>query len=286
MVMMRFLRKLRRAILRDAIDDVGAMMAYYAILAVFPMVLFVLTLAMLVLPAHSISAGVGVALETAPSSVRSAVASQVDVLAEHARAGLAFGTMVFAVWGASRGTSGLMLALNRLFERTETRSWLRRQTIAIALTIGVAVLLVIALGLLVVGPLIGRVVQNRYGLGGVFDLTWGVGRWIGAGLLVMVVWAAAYRFLPDTDAPFRIFTPGAFAGVALWLGISRLFGLYLDHFATYASIYGALATAVIFLTWLWLSAIALLLGAEINQVLATSRSDHGTTVSLRMKIAF
>jgi membrane protein len=280
--MITFLRKLGRAVVRDAIDDVGAMMAYYAILATFPMLLFVVTLAVLVLPTHTIVEGANVALATAPSGARSLVTSQVETLAQHARAGFAFGTVVFAVWGASRGASGLMLTLNRLFGTTETRSWLRRQAIAVALTIGVAVLLVIALGLLVVGPTLGHVVANRLGFGGAFHLIWGAGRWLGAGLLVMVVWALAYRFLPDTDAPFRIFTPGTLVGVGLWLGISRLFGLYLDHLASYASIYGALGTAVIFLTWLWLSSIALLLGAEINVVLARSRSDL-TVVSLRVR---
>lgn len=86
-----------------------------------------------------------------------------------------------------------------------------------------------------------------------------------AGLLVMVVWALAYRFLPDTDAPFRIFTPGAVVSVGLWLGISRLFALYLDHVGSYTSIYGALGGAVTVLTWLW-------------------RSEHGASESRRSSV--
>jgi membrane protein len=285
--MKTFLRKLGRAVMHDAIDDVGAMAAYYAILAVFPLLLFVMTLAVLVLPAHSIAEAADLALAAVPSSVRSLVSSQVDTMARHARAGFAFGTVLFAVWGASRGASGLMVALNRLFRRTETRTWFRRQAIAIALTIGLAVLLVMALGLLVVGPMIGHALAARFGLGSVFDLAWSVGRWAGAGLLMMVVWAVAYRFLPDTDAPFRVFTPGALVGVSLWLGISWLFGLYLDHFASYATIYGALGSAVIFLTWLWLSAVSMLFAAEINEVLAEARQDrHTVRLNLDVKVAF
>jgi membrane protein len=82
------------------------------------------------------------------------------------------------------------------------------------------------------------------------------------------VWAICYKFLPNTDAPFRIFTPGAALGVLLWLGISALFGLYLSHFNSYEATYGALGGAIIFLTWLWLSNVALLIGAEINDVIA------------------
>jgi membrane protein len=278
--MIAFLRRLGHAVVRDAIDDVGAMMAYYAILAAFPMLFFVVTLAALVLPSHTIAEGARLALETVPSIARPLVAAQVDSVT-HAHAGFAFGTVVFAVWGASRGASGLMLALNRLFGRVETRSWLQRQAIAIALTVGLAVLLVIALGLLVGGPILGRVVANRFGLGGVFDIAWTVGRWMAAGLLVMVVWALAYRFLPDTDAPFRIFTPGAVVSVGLWLGISRLFALYLDHVGSYTSIYGALGGVVIVLTWLWLSSMSLLFGAEINETRRNPGGEHGASESRR-----
>ena len=278
--MKSFLRKLGHAVSRDAIDDVGAMMAYYVILAMLPMLLFVVTLAVLVFPAPQIVGAADVVLAAAPSSVRSLITGQVDTLAHHARAGFAFGTVVFAVWGASRGASGLMLALNRLFGRTETRSWLRRQAIATVLTVGVAGLLVIAVGLVVIGPTIGHVVANQLGLGSFFDLGWSVFRWLGAGLLMMVVWALAYRFLPDTDVPFRIFTPGALVGVVLWLGISWLFELYLDRFAIHASVYGALGGAVIFLTWLWLSSVSMLFAAEINELRAGSPRERGDTIGL------
>jgi membrane protein len=261
------LRRLGHAVVRDAIDDVGAMIAFYAILAVFPMLFFVVTLAALVLPAHTITDGAALALGAAPSGTRELFAAQIDGVTSHAHPGFAFGTVILAVWGASRGASGLMLALNKLFGRVETRSWLRRQAIAIALTLVVAVLLLIALGLLVTGPLLGRVIEERLGLGSVFAIGWTASRWVLAGMLVLVVWALAYRFLPDTDAPLRIFTPGAIVSVGLWLAISRLFGLYFDHVGSLTFIYGALGTAVLILTWLWLSGMALLLGAEINEML-------------------
>jgi membrane protein len=89
---------------------------------------------------------------------------------------------------------------------------------------------------------------------------------------VTVVWAVLYKFLPDTNAPFRVFTPGAVIGVLLWLGISFGFGIYLGHFNNYTTTYGALGGGIIFLTWLWLSSIALLFGAEINDVLAHLRT--------------
>jgi membrane protein len=143
----------------------------------------------------------------------------------------------------------------------------------------VAIMVVIALALLVGGPVAGHFIADRFGLGAAFDVAWGIGRWIGAGVLVMLVWAILYKFLPNTNAPFRIFTPGAVVGVLLWLGISRLFGVYLDYFNSYEATYGALGAGIIFLTWLWLSNIAILFGAEINDVLADFRKHESSAAA-------
>jgi membrane protein len=269
----RFLAHLGRDLVNDNITDLGAMMAYYAILSLFPMLVFVVTLALLVLPADTILQGLQMVTQTMPAATREVVGTQVVSLMKAADAGFAIGGAALALWGASRGASSLSGALNAMFNKEETRPWWTRQLIAIAVTLGVALLVIVALGLLVVGPVAGHWLADRFGLGDVFDMGWNVGRWVGAGFLVMFVWAVVYRFLPNTDAPFRIFTPGAFVGVLLWLGISYGFGVYLSHFDSYAATYGALGGAIIFLTWLWLSNIALLFGAEINDVLADVRKD-------------
>jgi len=267
----RFIKQLARCVLHDNITDVGAMMAYYAILSLFPMLVFVVAIAMLVLPPQTVLQGLAMATEAMPPATREVITTQVTALLNSAHAGFAIGGAVLALWGASRGVAAMMGALNSMFHKTESRPWWKRTLIALAVTLAMAVLIVAALGLLVVGPLIGHWLGDRFGLGGAFDVGWTVGRWVGAGLLVMLVWAVLYKFLPDTDAPFRIFTPGAIAGVVIWLAISYLFGTFLSYFNNYAVTYGALGGAIIFLTWLWLSNIALLLGAEINDVLADVR---------------
>lgn len=264
----RFAKTFAHEFLNDSVPDVGAMMAYYAVMALFPMLIFVLSIALLVIPDDTVRQGLQMATETLPPSVRDVLASRVNDLLRASGAGFAVLGAALALWGASRGAASMMTALNTIFDKKETRSWIRRQLIAIAVTLVVAILAVIALALLVVGPIAGGWVARQIGLEGAFAVLWDIGRWVGAGLLIMVVWAICYKFLPNTDAPFRIFTPGAVGGVVLWLGISYLFGLYLGHFNSYEATYGALGGAIIFLTWLWLSNIALLIGAEINDVRA------------------
>jgi len=277
----RFLKQLGRAALGHGITDVAAMMAYYLLLALFPMLVFVITVALLVIDQQVIFDAVDMATQTMPPSVEQPVRQQVTSFVNTASAGFAVGSAALALWGASRGAASLGTALNVIFDKEETRGWLRRQVTAIAVTLGVALMIVVALGLLVVGPVAGHWFADRFGLGGAFDVAWGIGRWVGAGLLVMIVWAAAYRFLPNTDAPFRIFTPGAAIGVLVWLAISLLFGMYLSRFNRYDTMYGALGGAIIFITWLWLSNIALLFGAEINDVLAHFRR-HTSEAAARL----
>jgi len=267
----RFLAQLFGEAAKDSITDVGAMMAYYAVLAVFPMLVFIITIAMLVIDDATVQEAVAMATRAMPGATRDVIAQRVQAFMDTAGAGFAIGGAALALWGASRGTVALMTALNAVFSKQETRSYVKRQAIAIAVTVGVAVLVVAALGLLVVGPVAGHWVADRLGLGVAFDVAWGIGRWLGAGLLVMVVWAVLYKFLPNTNAPFRVFTPGAIVGVILWLGISLLFGVYLNYFNSYEATYGALGAGIIFLTWLWLSNIAILFGAELNDVLADFR---------------
>ena len=269
-----FLRHLRREWAADRITDVAAMMTYYAVFALFPMLVFVVTVALLVVPPDWIDSAVAMAGTALPPDVTRMLSEQVTRMEEAAGAGFAIGGAALALWGASRGAASLMNALNDMFEKRESRPWWKRQLIAIGITLAVAALLVIAMSLLAAGPAAGHALAERFGLGTVFDVVWAVARWALAGLLVMVVWALLYKYLPDTDAPLRIFTPGAIVGVILWFGITQGFGFYLDRFASYEKTYGAVASVIIFLTWLWLSNLALLIGAEINDVLASIRKDE------------
>src|SRR5262245_56613596 len=89
----------------------------------------------------------------------------------------------------------------------------------------------------------------------------------------MVVWAIAYHFLPDTKRPFRLFTVGSFVRIAMWIVVRLGFNCYLTRFGSYETTYGTLGGAIVFLTWLCLSNIALLVGAEVDDVLSTMRRE-------------
>ena len=268
-----FFKKLRREVADDQIPDMAAMMTYYAIFALFPMAVFVLSLALLVIPPDTIREAVQMGTRTMPHDLGQRVTQQVLAMQSAAAGSVAVLSIFLALYSASRGTVALGRVLNTVHDVREERPWWKVQLAAVAITIAVAILLIVALGLLVVGPFAGHFIADRFGLGSVFDYVWNIGRWLGAALLVLVIWALLYKFLPNVKAPLRIFTPGAIVGVILWILLSQLFALYVTNFGKYEKMYGTLGVVIIFLTWLWLSNMAILIGAEINDVIADLRSE-------------
>lgn len=280
-----FFRRFGREAKQDNLGDIAAMMTYYAVFALFPMILFVLMIAAIVVPPSAVEEALAMATARMPQGAGDLVREQVGRMQQTASGGFAALAAVAALWGASRGAVSLGRALNDVYDLEETRPWWRVQLTAIAVTLGVALLLVLALGLLAIGPALGHRIADRYGLGGAFDVLWTIARWIGAALLVMLIWAILYRFLPDTDAPFRLFTIGAAVGVLLWIGATILFGIYVGNFGDYQKTFGALAGVAIFLLWTWISNGALLVGAEINDVLDVFAPDSKEQAERRRRKA-
>jgi membrane protein len=264
----------RREYAADALGDLAAMLTYYALFALFPMIVFVMTLALLVVPPSALAQGIDLVTHTMPADAAEMVRQYIFQLRAAAGGGIAVASVLIALWGASRGAVALGRALNTVFDRRDTRSWLRIQLTAVAVTFGVALIMIVALGLLAAGPALGRFLAERFGYGDVFAWVWAIGRWVVAAFLVMLSWGLMYRFLPDNPARGRLVSLGSFLGVLVWVGASLLFALYVGHFASYDKTYGALGAVIIFITWLWISNLALLIGAEINYVVDVLGSRH------------
>jgi membrane protein len=257
----------------DAIDDLAAMMTYYAIMALFPMVLFVFTLALVLLPADLVRDAALSLTGPLPDDVATILRAQLENMRRATTPALAVLGGLLALWGASRGASTLTTALNRVYSKDETRPFLRRQVRAIVVTAVVAIIVVAALGFFLYAPQIGYDVAVGLGVRGeTFDTVWWFVRWVGAALLATFLWALLYRTLPNTSAPLRMFTPGALVGVVLWAAVSHGLALFITYLSDFQATYGAFAASIVFLLWLWLSNLALLIGAEINDVLAAMRS--------------
>jgi membrane protein len=173
-----------------------------------------------------------------------------------------------AVWAASGAMGTVIKAVNRAYDRAETRPfWKTRLTAIVLVLLASATILVLAV-LIVFGGPIGQAIADKAGLGGAFTLLWSLARWPIAFAAVLLLFGLIYYYAPNVDQRrWKWVTPGSFVGALLWLVLSGLFTLYVTFAGSYSKTYGSLAAGVILMLWLNYSAWAILFGAELNSEL-------------------
>lgn len=204
----------------------------------------------------------------------SAAAEEVANVFAQPQVGLFTVGLVLALWGLSRGFAAVIRALDIAYGIGEGRGWLRLRLLAVAMSLGSTVVAVVLLATLVLGPLLGggQEVADAVGLGDAFAAAWDWVRWPAA-LVVLMAWAAAvYHLGPNHRTPWRWDLPGALLAGGLWLATSAGFQAYLAVAGRGNQVFGTLGGALTLLLWLYLLSIGLLLGGELNAVLA---ARHG-----------
>jgi membrane protein len=176
--------------------------------------------------------------------------------------------LIGALWAASGATAAVIKAVNRAYDRQETRPFWKVRGIAALLVVLTGFSSALVLVLIVLGGDLGKVIGRQKGVGPAFDVAWGILRWPIAFAAILLFFALVYYFAPNVDQrSWKWITPGSIVGSILWLLLSGLFQLYVTYAAHYSKTYGTLATGVILLLWLNYSAMALLFGAELNSEL-------------------
>jgi membrane protein len=252
----------------DQMTQHAAALTYYGLMSLFPAALLALSLLGLLgqYPA-TYDAIIGYLRDVVPrsvlmpldSSLRAALRSQ----------GTAASALVIGVLVALYGTTGALeaarRALNVVFEADGGRRFLRRKAVDVASTFVLLALVLVSLVMVFVG---GRFAEDLLGFVGVGPgaaRIWNIARWPGALAVAMLVFAFIYYVTPDVkQRSFRSLAPGAAAGVLLWLAASVGFSTYVSRIADVGAIYGTFAGAIVLVAWLWLTNVALLLGAELN----------------------
>jgi membrane protein len=178
-----------------------------------------------------------------------------------------------AVWSLSRAMQTVMWSLNTAYDLEETRGFLRARAVSVLMALcaaGAGALVVVAL---VLGPLISTWIDDNVNGSGVATWVWDIGRFpvLVAGLLAAFA-SVLYLGPNDHHKRFRFLTMGSVTAVVVWLVVSGIFAVYANRFGSYNKAWGSLAAVIVTLTWLWLSSLALLLGAEINAETDRSRA--------------
>jgi membrane protein len=180
--------------------------------------------------------------------------------------------LVLALWSLSGAMQTVMWATNMAYERDETRNFAKKRLIALAMIIASVVAFALVFCLLVLGPHMTDWIGSAVGNTTVVTYAWWIGQWPVLLVGLLTAFAIVLFLAPNVSPPkWQFISPGAVFAVVVWLIASALFALYTSQFASYNKTWGSLSAVIVMLTWLWLSALALLLGAEINAEAERSR---------------
>jgi membrane protein len=248
----------------DEVVDRAAALSYYFLFALFPALLFLTTLLGLLPLPDLMGRLMGYLERVLPGDSASLVQRTLTEVVRGAHGGLLSVGALMALWAGSNGMVSIITSLNVAYDVTDPRPWWRRRLVAIALTLLFSVLTMAALVLLVFGGKIGEVLGGWVGLGPLAVTLWNVLQWPVAAVLALLAISLVYYLAPAAEQRWRWVTPGSATALVLWLAISLGFRLYVSHFGNYNATYGSIGGVILLMTWLYLSGLVLLLGAEIN----------------------
>ncbi len=261
--------------LEDHITNLAAALAYYAFLAIPAVLLVAVGVFNLVadddLIAEIIQRLQGVAPEEALRLIEQTLQRVVESQANSGIALVVIGS-VLALWTITGAMDTLMWALNAAYDREETRGFIKRRLTALAMVLLLLVAFVLAFGLLVLGPHVSGWVGSAVGLETLVDWLWWTAQWPILIVGLLLAFATVLYLGPNVDHPrWSFLSVGTAISVGVWLVASGLFALYVGQFSSYNKAWGSLAAVIIMLTWLWISGLALLFGAEVNAEAERSR---------------
>ena len=258
--------------LRDDCPGLSQQVAFSSLLAFFPAVVFLVGLLDLVNAYNALRdflapIAPGAVLETV-DTLQSDTSTSTSVVAFLVGAAA-------ATWAASGAMGAVLKAVNRAYDRVETRPFWKTRLIAILLVALTGLTTAGLLLLIVFGGPLGRAIAAHAGLGGAFDAAWTIVRWPVAFVAILLFFAIVYYLAPNVDVRnWKWISPGSLVGALSWLALSGLFALYTSFSDSYSKTYGALASGIVLLLWLNYSAFALLFGAELNSELDREAEIH------------
>ena len=259
----------------DNLGLIASGVAFYIFLAFVPLLMsVVLTYGLIASPAQ-VAKDIAALSSSMPEEASSIISGQLQNIVSTASTAAGFGLLVsllVSLYGATKAAGGMVTALNVAFDVEETRSFVRVTLLTLGITVGIILAFVVAsLGLSVINSL-ERLIPDA---GGIMHFLLQAAYWLGTAVAISLIIAALYRYAPNVpDRPWKWVTPGSIVATIVWVAATFAFSFYVKNFGSYNATYGSLAAVIIFLTWLYLSAYIVLLGAELNSVIERAQGTH------------
>jgi membrane protein len=269
--MVDFFKLTYKEIEEDHVMAFAGNLTYKAIFAIFPFFTFLLSLLGLFNATDLVNTMIqnlsGVLPGTATDFIKGQLLSITESQAQSAFTFGAIISILLALWGVSGAFRSVMEAMNVMYEVEEDRPFWKKYGISIFISLAVILLMLTALAVVVFGRTFGGGLAGAIGLGSVFQTVWSIVQWPIVACVVLFAFALIYYFAPAVEQRFRWISPGAVLAFAFWLVFSLLFSYYAGNFGSYNETYGSLAGVIIFMLYIYYSALIMLVGAEMNQVI-------------------
>jgi membrane protein len=269
------LKRAGKGFSRDNLTDWAAALTYYAVLSLFPAIIALISILGLVVDPATITRVItDVVSQLGPKSAVDTFKGPIDQIAGN-RSGALLGLIIgvaAALWTASGYVGAFMRASNSIYEREEGRPFYILRPLQILVTfVLVMMAALVVLSLIISGP-VASAIGNAVGLGDTAVTVWNIAKW--PVMLVVVIVMLAILYWPSPNAKyhgFRWVSPGAVLAVVVWIVASAAFAFYVANFGSYNKTYGTLGGVIVFLVWMWITNLAVLLGAEVNAEVERSR---------------
>ncbi len=264
--------RVKHAIAKDNLGLIAAGVAFYFLLAIFPLITASLSVYGLIFNPAEAQQHVNALAEVLPGEARGLLTEQTEKLTSSSNSALGFGALIsilIALWSARRGTTAMTTSLSIVYQEEHNRSFIRQMLLDFSLTLGWIFFLAISLAIVAVAP----VAFQLLGLGTTAGIVLDILRWATLGIIAVLALLVIYRFGPDRKAAnWRWLTPGAVLAVIAWLITSGLLSWYVSNFGSYNETFGSVGAVIVLLFWFYLTAFIFLLGAELN-----SEMEHQTS---------
>jgi membrane protein len=263
---LELLKRTFRQFSQDDMSTYASALAYRALFSLFPFLLFLIAILSFFDLQNFFDWLRDQAAMLLPGQAMDVVNPVIDQMQQE-KSGLLSVGILLAVWSASVGVRSLMNAMNKAYDVEEGRPGWKLYLLSVLYTVGLAVILLVAAGLMVTGPQVMEWLASQVGLRDIVVTLWTWLRWPVVVVLMMLVVAVLYYVTPDVEQKFRFITPGSVLAVVVWIAASVGFGLYVANFGNYDATYGSVGAVIVLLLYFYISSAVLLLGAEMNAVI-------------------
>ncbi|WML42971.1 YihY/virulence factor BrkB family protein [Neobacillus sp. PS3-40] len=256
------LKKLWHRIEEDDLPGLSAQLAYFFLLSLFPLLIFLFTLLPYLPIQHQDI--LGVIRGFAPSETMNLIEKNLIDIMKHRHGGLLSFGVIGTIWSASNGLSAIVSAFNKAYNVKESRSFIVSRGMAVLLTIGMLIVIIVAIVLPVFGKGIGLFLFSQFGFSKQFLILWSTLRWLVSAVILFLIFTALYWIAPNIKLKCRSAFPGAGFSTVGWIASSLALSFYVSNFSNYSIAYGSIGAIIVLMIWLYITAFIIILGGEIN----------------------